>query len=379
MRLGACPKSRPDSSGVDVLAPIESGDAMIEFRLEIGELSCPDALVLLEEAEGLANDLAGRGVAPGLHFLGDKCFQLPSERYVHGILPSDLGVSLKPDGRLCQSLSSPGLWYIMRHRPHSLYFPKTAMYSGGVILTPHPKGRVTMPTRRVLVFALLLALGWATGAGQAPRMILTLGSTSWLNSGDIQAATGALVKKDLEQYTLKDFRVVVLGNIAFGSLPGVVQQGLVDYVGGGGTLLITGGSQSFGSGGYQAVPPIIPFEVRAENDWRAIPFRPPIVLQPGHPIMAGVTFITVGAVNDMNPRGGALEIMQAAGGGSAAGRVTGRGGGSFQYPLIAEVGVGTGRVIGVAMDLNDFPGMPDLPLFVRNTMVYLASVSQAGQ
>ncbi len=238
-----------------------------------------------------------------------------------------------------------------------------------------------MPMRRVLVFTLLLVLGWATGAGagQAPRMILTLGSTTWLNSGDIQAATGSLVKKDLEQFMLKDFRVVVLGNTAFGSLPGVVQQGLADYVGGGGTLLITGGSQSFGSGGYQAVSPVIPFEIRAENDWHAIPFRPPVVLQPGHPIMAGVTFITVGAVNDMNPRGGALEIMQAAGGGSAAGRVTGRGGGSYQYPLIAEVGVGSGRVIGVAMDLNDFPSMPDLPLFVRNTMVYLANVSRTGQ
>jgi hypothetical protein len=62
-----------------VLASVEGGDAMIEFGLEIGELGCPDALVLFEEAEGLADDLAGRGVAPGLHLLGDKCFQLPSE------------------------------------------------------------------------------------------------------------------------------------------------------------------------------------------------------------------------------------------------------------------------------------------------------------
>jgi len=238
-----------------------------------------------------------------------------------------------------------------------------------------------MPTRRVIVFALLLVLGWAAGAGagQAPRMILALGRPGWLNPGDIQAATGALVKQDLEQFMLKDFRVVVLGNIAFGSLPGVVQQGLVDYVGAGGTLLITGGSQSFGSGGYQPLSSLIPFEIRAENDWRVIPFRSPVVLQPGHPIMAGVTFITVGAVNDMNPRGGALEILQAAGGGSAAGRASGRGGGSYQYQLITEIGVGSGRVIGVAMDLNDFSSMPDLPLFVRNTLVYLANASQMGR
>ncbi len=238
-----------------------------------------------------------------------------------------------------------------------------------------------MRMRRVVPLALLLALAWIGGAeaGPAPRMILALGSTNWLSREDIQAATGALVKQDLEQYQLKDIRVVVLGNIALGSLPGPVQQGLVGYVSMGGTLFITGGSQSFGSGGYQAAAPLIPFEIRSDNDWRTIPFRPPLVLQPGHPIMAGVTFITVGAVNDMNPRGGALEIMQAAGGGSAAGRVTGRGGGSFQYPLIAEAGAGSGRVIGVAMDLNDFASMPDLPLFVRNTMVYLSNASRMGQ
>jgi hypothetical protein len=237
-----------------------------------------------------------------------------------------------------------------------------------------------MRMRRLLPLALLLALAWgAEGeAGQAPRMILALGNPGWLNAGDIQAATGALVKPDPEQYALKDFRVLVLGNVAFGSLPGSVQQGLADYVSAGGTLLITGGNQSFGSGGYQAVPAVIPFEIRSDNDWRNIPFRPPIVLQPGHPIMAGVTFITVGAVNDMNPRGGALEIMQAAGGGSAAGRVSGRGGGSYQYPLIAELTAGSGRVIGVAMDLSDFRSMPDLPLFVRNTMVYLSTASRMG-
>ena len=238
-----------------------------------------------------------------------------------------------------------------------------------------------MRMRRVLPLALLLALAWAAGgeAGQAPRMILALGSPGWLNASDIQAATGAAVKQDLEQYKLADFRVVVLGNIAFGSLPGPVQQGLAEYVSTGGTLLITGGTQSFGSGGYQAVASVLPFEIRFESDWRNIPFRFPVVLQPGHPILAGVTFISVGAVNDMNPRGGALEILRAAGGGSAAGRASGRGGGSYQYPLIAEVGVGGGRVIGVAMDLSDFASMPDLPLFVRNTMVYLANASRMGR
>lgn len=231
-----------------------------------------------------------------------------------------------------------------------------------------------MRMRRILPFALVLALGWGAGAeaGQAARMILALGSTGWLNPADIQAATGALVKQDMEQFKLQDFAVVVLGNIPFGSLPAPVQEGLVDYVGKGGTVLITGGSRSFGSGGYQAISSILPFMIRSESDWRNMPFRPPIALQPGHPILAGVTFATVGAVNDMNPRGDASEILRAAGGGSAAR-------GSFPYPLTAELATGRGRVIGIAMDLSDFASMPDLPLFVRNTMLYLSNASQVGR
>lgn len=96
-------------------------------------------------------------------------------------------------------------------------------------------------------------------------------------------------------------------------------------------------------------------------------------------MMAGVEFLTVGAVNDMNPRPDASEILQAAGGGSAAGRATGRGGGSFPYPLIAEIGVGAGRVIGIAFDLNDFAGMRNRDLFVRNTVGYLLRASRMGR
>jgi len=242
-----------------------------------------------------------------------------------------------------------------------------------------------MRARLALIFGLLLVLGclFSPAAAQAPRpsspMILALGSTSWLNVSDIQAATGALVKQDMEKYQLKDFAVIVLANVAFTGLPGPVQQGLVEYVTGGGSLLITGGPQSFGSGGYQAVAPVIPFQIRSTSDWRPTPFRPPVPIQPGHPILAGVTFLTVGAVNDMNPRPDASEILQAAGGGSAAGRAAGAGGGSFPYPLIAEVGGGAGRVIGVATDLNDLAGMRDRDLFVRNTIGYLLRTSRMGK
>ena len=244
-----------------------------------------------------------------------------------------------------------------------------------------------MRARLAMIIGLLLTLGCllSPAAAQAPRpsspMILALGSTSWLNASDVQAATGAVVKQDMGQFQLKDFAVIVLANVAFAGLPGPVQQGLVEYVNNGGGVLITGGSQSFGSGGYQAVASIIPFQIRTTSDWRPIPFRSPVPIQPGHPILSGVTFLTVGAVNDMNPRPDASEILQTAGGGSAAGRAAGSsgGGGFFPLPLIAEVGAGAGRVIGIASDLNDFAGMRDRDLFVRNTMGYLLRASRMGQ
>ncbi len=241
-----------------------------------------------------------------------------------------------------------------------------------------------MRMRLVVLAGLLLAVASppspaaAGAARQAPLMILALGNTSFLNPTDIQAATGAVVKQDLETFELKDFAVVVLANVAFAALPGPVQQGMVQYVNDGGAVLITGGAQSFGSGGYQVVASILPFQIRATTDWRFTPFRPPVTLQPGHPILAGVSFIPVGTLNDMNPRPGATEILQAAGGGSAAGRTAGTGGGSYPYPLIAEVASGSGRVLGIALDLNDFAGMRDRDLFVRNTITYLLQASRMG-
>ncbi len=235
-----------------------------------------------------------------------------------------------------------------------------------------------MRTRPVVGIVLLLALGGLPGlvAAQSARMILALGNTGFLDPKGIQAATGAEVMTGLDKFQLKDFSVVVLANIAFPALPGPVQQGLVQYVNYGGTVLITGGAQSFGSGGYDAVAPIIPFQIRSASDWRFTPFRSPVPIQPGHPILAGVTFITVGNLNDMNPRADATEILQAAGGGSAAGGAGG--GGSYPYPLIAELGLGAGRVIGIAIDLNEFAGMQDRDLFVRNTIGYLLRASGIG-
>jgi len=221
-----------------------------------------------------------------------------------------------------------------------------------------------MRMRLVTGMALLLALTWlpAMAAQTSARLILALGNTGFLDPQAIQAATGAAVKTEMGKLKLKDFSVLVLANVAFPALPAAVQQGLTQYVSNGGALLITGGPQSFGSGGYQAVASLIPFQIRSSDDWRE-----PVPLQPGHPILTGVRFITIGSLNDMNPRPDVTEILRAPGGAR-----------TYPSPLIAEMSVGAGRVVGIAFDPNTLAGMQDRDLFVRNTLGYLLSASRIG-
>lgn len=229
--------------------------------------------------------------------------------------------------------------------------------------------RLAMVPALLVVLGLSSSLAEAQSPGQTAPMILALGNTGFLGPADIQATTGAVVKQDLGNFQLKDFAVIILANVAFASLPGQVQQGLVEHVTNGGGVLITGGPQSFGSGGYEAIAPIIPFQIRNNNDWRFTSFRAPVPLQPGHAILADVNFPPIGSLNDLNPRGGAVEILQSSGGGVAGPR----------YPLVAELALGAGRVLGIAFDLNELTVMRDRHLFVRNTIAYLLRASRMGQ
>lgn len=241
-----------------------------------------------------------------------------------------------------------------------------------------------MRHRVIAVIGMCVILGWsALAAAAGPRAILVLGNASFITDQAVMQSTGAEVIHDPDKVPFEDVAVLVLADIDYSNLPQPIQDGLVKYVTAGGSLLITGGPHSFGSGGYQAVASIIPFEIRSNRDWRPIPFRPPVPIQPGHPILAGVTFLTVGAVNDMNPRPDASEILQSPGGGGAGalGLSSGgaRVGGSYPYALIAELRAGAGRVIGIAFDLNDFGRMRDLNLFIENTLRYLLASSRVGR
>ena len=226
-----------------------------------------------------------------------------------------------------------------------------------------------MRLRMVMLAGMCMMLGLAVAAGAAgPRVILALGNSSFIDAQAVLKATGAEVTSAPGRTPLKEVAVLVLADVAFGSLPGPVQQGIVEYVNSGGAVLITGGARSFGSGGYSTVASIIPFEIRSDGDWRVVRSRSPIPTQPGHPILAGLTagFITIGMLNDMNPRSDASAILQT-------------GGGGFINPLIAEVGLGAGRVLGFAFDVNDLGDWSDRDIFVQNTLNYLLNTSRAGR
>ena len=225
-----------------------------------------------------------------------------------------------------------------------------------------------MRLRMIALVGICVMLGWAAAAEAAgPRVILALGNVSFMDAQAILKATGAEMTQNPGKAPLKEVAVLVLADVPFGSLPQPVQGGLMEYVNSGGAVLITGGAQSFGSGGYKAVAPIIPFEIRSDGDWRAVPFRSPIPLQPGHPILAGLAggFITIGELNDMNPRPDANAILQT-------------GGAGYSYPLVAEMGMGAGRVLGFAFDVNRLGGWSDRGIFVQNTLNYLLASSRMG-
>jgi hypothetical protein len=72
--LGPGPKGGADGGGLHVLAAVEGRHASVEFRLELSESRGSDTLVFFEQAKRFPDDLAGGGVAPRLHLVGDKRF-----------------------------------------------------------------------------------------------------------------------------------------------------------------------------------------------------------------------------------------------------------------------------------------------------------------
>lgn len=217
---------------------------------------------------------------------------------------------------------------------------------------------------RMLVGLLLGVSLWSYSATAEPtKLVLALGDNSYIPA---EAVTGAQVANELGDRDLMEFAVVILSNIPYKQLPGAVQEHLAAFLDQGGSLLITGGPNAYGSGGYQPMAAFVPFEIRTRDDWRSVPFKEVIPIQPGHPILQGVTFHTVGSFNDLDPKAGAVEIARYAGGGLG-----------YPSPLIAELQVGQGTVVGVALDLGRElqNGWRDGNRFVQNLLTYLVTRS----
>jgi hypothetical protein len=229
---------------------------------------------------------------------------------------------------------------------------------------------------------ILVVAGPAAGAEPLPKLVLALGDTSYLGEEAV-AQAGAALRLELGEFGLDEYSLLILANVPLAAIPAGVREGLPDFLSKGGSLLLTGGPGAFGSGGYEAIASILPFGLRGGGDWRANPFKPVLLLESGHPIFAGVSFPTIGAFNDLNPRPGASELAQYQGGGVArpgigAGAAgAGEGGAKFASPLIAEAGVGSGAVVGVAFDLGAEVrgGWGAGPQFVRNIVKYLVDRS----
>jgi hypothetical protein len=167
--------------------------------------------------------------------------------------------------------------------------------------------------------------------------------------------------------------VIVLADIRLADVPQEVSSQLVDLVGRGGALLLTGGRNGFGAGGYGAIAELVPFLIRAPEDFVARPFKPPVLMVPGHPGLAGGEFITIGNFNDMNPKPGATEILQYPGGFVLN---LSRGAATYSSPLMAEQRAGNGIVLGIAFDVGEVvPRSPRGPEALAGILRYLVSQS----
>jgi hypothetical protein len=216
------------------------------------------------------------------------------------------------------------------------------------------------------------------------RMILSLGDDSYLTWSEVESRTGAVVKRELGESPLTDFSVLILSNLSYASLPDAVRDGLQGYLAQGGSVLVTGGQQSYGSGGYAGteLADLLPLRP-SRDDWAPHPFGPTLILQPGHPILRGVEIPTMAFFNELELNGGAVEIAEyrkaakagVAGGGDPGGGQV-QGGGRRPMPLIAERSEGAGTIVAIALDMTLTGGWRDRDRFAQNCVEYLLQRSR---
>ncbi len=215
-------------------------------------------------------------------------------------------------------------------------------------------------------------------------MILSLGNDSYIRWSELESRAGAVVKRELGETPLGDFSMIVLSDVSYTSLPQAVRDGLREYLERGGSVLITGGMQSYGSGGYSGteLADLLPLRP-SRDDWLPHPFGPTFILQPGHPILRQVEVPTMAFFNELDVKGGAVviaEYRKASKAGVAGGRDPGggeiQGGGRRPMPLIAEGSSGAGTMLAVALDMTLTGDWKDRDRFAQNCVEYLLQRSR---
>lgn len=214
---------------------------------------------------------------------------------------------------------------------------------------------------------LLLALGPLKLASAEAPLILSLGEDSYLPKSAIEASTGAKFIEEMGENKLGQIQLVILSNIDFSSLPGLLQNGLPDYVRSGGALLITGGARSYGNGGYgnSNLAAILPFQILYPQDWQPTRVGAMVPVDKGHPVFRGVDFLKTPLVNQLNNLGRQPESHGIA---------------MFskfdQQPLIAERNAGKGTVFSIAFNMAEICSIwPQGNQFCLNLIEYLLQKS----
>ena len=202
---------------------------------------------------------------------------------------------------------------------------------------------------------------WAQGG----PMILSLGDDSYITWSELESRTGAVVKREAGDASLTDFSLLVLSNVSYASLPEGVRDGLRGYLEQGGAMLITGGKQSYGSGGYAdtELADLLPLRP-SRDDWLPHPFGPTLILQPGHPILKGIEIPTMAFFNELDLNVGGVEIARYV--------RTQR----LPHPLIAERRSDAGTILAVALDLTLTGEWKDRNRFAQNCAEYLLQQSR---
>jgi hypothetical protein len=209
-------------------------------------------------------------------------------------------------------------------------------------------------------------LGWPQEPwAQSGPMILSLGDDSYITWSELESRTGAVVKREAGDASLTDFSLLVLSNVGYASLPEGVRDGLRGYLEQGGAMLITGGKQSYGSGGYAGTEladllPLLP----SRDDWLPHPFGPTLILQPGHPILKGIEIPVMAFFNEVELNVGGVEIAR---------YVRTR---RLPHPLIAERSSNAGTILAVALDLTLTGEWKDRGRFAQNCVAYLLQQSR---